>query len=70
MKYLAGNLPLPNQLNDWIDCFHKDGFLVIPNVLTPEQCTALREDLDAALEKVEGKSYVHSRKIMKRMFER
>jgi ectoine hydroxylase-related dioxygenase (phytanoyl-CoA dioxygenase family) len=70
MKSLAGSLPGANQINDWIDSFHKNGFLVIPNVLTPKQCTALRQDLDIALEEVEGKSYVDSRKIMKRMFER
>jgi Phytanoyl-CoA dioxygenase (PhyH) len=70
MKSLAGNLPLPNQLNDWIDSFHKNGFLVIPNVLASEQCAELRQDLDTALETVEGESYIQSRKIMKRMFER
>jgi ectoine hydroxylase-related dioxygenase (phytanoyl-CoA dioxygenase family) len=64
------NQPLPHQLNDWIDSFHKNGFLVIPNILTPEQCDQLRQDLDTALEEIEGKSYVKSRKIMKRMFER
>lgn len=70
MKYLAGNLPLPNQLHDWIDSFHKNGFLVIPNVLSLEQCTHLRQDLDTALEAVDGESSIRSRKIVKRMFER
>lgn len=64
--------PVPSQsldrLPDWIDSFHKDGFLVIPNILTPDQCAALRQDLDTALEEVAGDA--SSRKIVERMFER
>lgn len=68
-KYLANNPPNQEQLNEWIDYFHTNGFLVIPNVLTPEQCELLKNDLDEALKKVEGKNYQKSKKIMKRMFE-
>lgn len=68
-EYLAGNQPTPKQLTEWIEFFHANGFLVIPNVLTPDRCQVLREDLDRSLEKVKGKSAKNSKKIMKRMFE-
>jgi ectoine hydroxylase-related dioxygenase (phytanoyl-CoA dioxygenase family) len=68
-EYLAGQKPTPEQLNEWIEFFHANGFLVIHNVLTPEQCQLLRNDLDEALKKNEGNKYQRSKKIMKRMFE-
>jgi ectoine hydroxylase-related dioxygenase (phytanoyl-CoA dioxygenase family) len=68
-EYLAGQQPTPEQLNEWIEFFHANGFLVIHNVLTPEQCQRLRDDLDAALKKIEGNCYQRSKKIIKRMFE-
>lgn len=68
-NYLAGNKPNTEQLKQWIEFFHAHGFLVIPNVLTPQQCEFLRNDLDEALKKVKGEHYQHSQKIMTRMFE-
>ncbi len=68
-EYLAGQKPTPEQLNEWIEFFHTNGFLVIHNVLTPEQCQFLRNDLDEILKKNEGNKYQRSKKIMKRMFE-
>jgi len=68
-EYLAGQKPTPEQLNEWIEFFHANGFLVIHNVLTPEQCQLLRNDLDTALKKIEGNKYQRSKKIIKRMFE-
>ncbi len=69
-EYLTGKSPTEEQLYEWIEFFHANGFLVIPNVLTPEQCEALRNDLDAALIADMGESKARtSRKIMKRMFE-
>ncbi|MBD2680596.1 MULTISPECIES: phytanoyl-CoA dioxygenase family protein [Nostoc] len=68
-EYLNGKQPTTEQLNDWIEYFHNNGFLVIDNVLTPEQCEILRNDLDETLKKTEGKDYKKSKKIMKRMFE-
>jgi ectoine hydroxylase-related dioxygenase (phytanoyl-CoA dioxygenase family) len=70
MKPLAGSLPEPDRLNNWLQSFHQNGFLVIPNLLTPEQCALLRQDLDTALTDTVGPDAAHSRKIMKRMFER
>ncbi len=68
-EYLTGKQPTTEQLNEWIEYFHTNGFLVIPNVLTPEQCEILRNDLDENLQKTEGKDYQKSKKIIKRMFE-
>ncbi len=68
-EYLAGKQPTTEQLNEWIEYFHTNGFLVIPNVLKPEQCEFLRNDLDENLKKTEGKNYQKSKKIIKRMFE-
>lgn len=68
-EYLANRQPTTEQLHEWIDYFHTNGFLVINNVLTPEQCQLLRTDLDEALKQTEGKNYQKSKKIMKRMFE-
>lgn len=52
-------------MKDWIDSFHQNGFLVVPNVLKPEICAQLRKDLDA------GYAAKSNRKkgIIKRMFE-
>ena len=66
---LAGKIPVPEQLQDWVNSFHANGFLVIPNVLTPEQCAKLRNDLDDCLKQSVGNNYRKSKKIMKRMFE-
>ena len=68
-EYLAGQKPTPEQLNEWIEFFHANGFLVIHKVLTPEQCQLLRNDLDEILKKNEGNKYQRSKKIIKRMFE-
>ncbi|MEE3715592.1 phytanoyl-CoA dioxygenase family protein [Tumidithrix elongata RA019] len=68
-EYLANQQATQEQLSSWIASFHTNGFLVIPNVLTPAQCELLRNDLDEALRKSEGESYQRSRKIVKRMFE-
>ncbi|MCP2730909.1 phytanoyl-CoA dioxygenase family protein [Limnofasciculus baicalensis] len=68
-EYLAHNQPNLEQLNQWIEFFHAHGFLVIQNVLTPEQCDLLKNDLDDALKKAQVKNYQKSKKIMPRMFE-
>ena len=52
-EYLAGKTPSIEQLNTWIESFHTNGFLVIPNVLTPEKCEVLRNDYDKILKKTE-----------------
>ncbi|HBE17370.1 MAG TPA: mitomycin antibiotics/polyketide fumonisin biosynthesis protein [Cyanobacteria bacterium UBA11149] len=68
-EYLAGNQPNSEQLNQWIEFFHANGFLAIQNVLTPEKCELLRNDLDEALQRAEVENYRKSKRIMKQMFE-
>jgi ectoine hydroxylase-related dioxygenase (phytanoyl-CoA dioxygenase family) len=34
------------QIKEWIRVFHRDGFLFLENVLTPEMCQELKDDLD------------------------
>ncbi|MEH2216640.1 MAG: phytanoyl-CoA dioxygenase family protein [Nostoc sp.] len=69
-EYLTGKKTTIEQLNEWIEFFHTHGFLVIDNVLTPEKCELLKNDLDETLKKIEGENYHESKKmIMKRMFE-
>jgi ectoine hydroxylase-related dioxygenase (phytanoyl-CoA dioxygenase family) len=68
-EYLADRQPTADQLNNWIEFFHHNGFLVIPNVLPPDRCASLRDDLDEELKRVQGSGYRKSKKIMKRMFE-
>jgi ectoine hydroxylase-related dioxygenase (phytanoyl-CoA dioxygenase family) len=67
-EYLADNKPTAEQLNQWIEYFHTNGFLVIHNVLAPELCQLLKNDLDEFLKKTEANNSRPSRKI-KRMFE-
>ena len=42
---IANEAPSPEQLQGWIDQFHRDGFLVLHNVLPPD----LIEELKACL---------------------
>ncbi len=69
-EYLAGKKPSTEQLNEWIDFFHINGFLVIQNVLTPFECQLLINDLDEVVRKIDGDNYQPSKKNMvKRIFE-
>ena len=45
-SYLENRPPSPEQLQKYVDFFHKNGYLLIPNVLTPERCAQLKADLD------------------------
>jgi hypothetical protein len=46
MTYLEDREPSKVQLREWMDFFHLNGFLVIPNVLSPKRCQQLRQDLE------------------------
>ncbi len=35
--------------SQFVDRFHRDGFLLIEGALNPEQCTALRSEVDLAM---------------------
>lgn len=48
--YLAGKKVNQDQLDEWVDIFHQQGYLFLQNLLPPEWCAELRADLDWALE--------------------
>lgn len=70
-QYLTGQKPSEEQLNTWVDSFHTNGFLVINDVLTPEQCAFLRDDLDEAWlkQQADNQHPSKSKVMIKRMFE-
>ncbi len=45
-SYRAGQPASEEQLDAWVEQFHRDGYLFIPDILPPEWCAELREDLD------------------------
>ncbi|MCB0083480.1 MAG: hypothetical protein KDE47_21210, partial [Caldilineaceae bacterium] len=47
---LAGQPVNEAQIQEWVETFHRDGFLFLQNVLPTDWCTQLRADLDWALE--------------------
>ena len=48
-NYLANQSVSEEQIQAWVDQFHRDGFLFLQNVLPPDWCALMREDLDKAL---------------------
>jgi hypothetical protein len=48
--YLANQRVSPEQIQEWVETFHRQGFLFLENVLPPDWCAELRADLDWALE--------------------
>jgi ectoine hydroxylase-related dioxygenase (phytanoyl-CoA dioxygenase family) len=47
---VSGGSAVPaEQIQAWVEQFHRDGYLFLQNVLTPEHCAELRADLDRAL---------------------
>ena len=48
-QYLANTPPDPNQIQEWVEEFHRDGYLFLKNVLPPTLTAHLRADLDRAL---------------------
>lgn len=57
------------KIKECIDRFHQDGFLVVQNILTRDECQELRYDLDERLKEKIGDRWANSRSIQKRMFE-
>ena len=47
--YWAQRKASSEQLAQWVEQFHRDGFLFLQNVLTPDMVAELRADLDSAL---------------------
>jgi hypothetical protein len=36
-------------MSGWVEQFHRDGFLVLHDIVPPDWCAQMREDLDRAL---------------------
>ena len=47
--YLAEKKVDAPQIQEWVDTFNRQGFLFLENVLPPNWCRALREDLEYGL---------------------
>lgn len=47
--YLAHTVVDSEQISAWVEQFHRDGYLFLPSVLTPEMIVELKQDLDRAL---------------------
>jgi ectoine hydroxylase-related dioxygenase (phytanoyl-CoA dioxygenase family) len=47
--HLAGQEASAGQIQQWVEQFHRDGFLFLPNVLSPDHVEELKADLDRAL---------------------
>jgi ectoine hydroxylase-related dioxygenase (phytanoyl-CoA dioxygenase family) len=69
--YLANQIVSEEQIQEWVETFHRQGFLFLEDVLPPEWCAELREDLDwALLENPNGLNSVSERvALAHRMFE-
>lgn len=52
-------------MKEWIESFHKNGYLVVPSVLNKEICEQLKNDLDVGFQNPKNKK----KGLLKRMFE-
>ena len=59
----------PEQIQSWVEQFHRDGYLFLPGVLTENTTTTLRADLDEALENRAPGSSGSRIELHPRMFE-
>lgn len=48
-EYLAHKTVPDAQIQEWVEQFHRDGFLFLPSVLPPDSIEALKADLDREL---------------------
>lgn len=48
-RYLAHTVVDAEQIAEWVEQFHRDGYLFLPSILTPEMIALLKDDLDRAL---------------------
>ena len=73
IRYLSEQPVSPEQIQEWVEMFHRDGCLFLENVLTPSHCAELRQDLDWSLENnpngLNGGSYESTMHLCHRMFE-
>jgi ectoine hydroxylase-related dioxygenase (phytanoyl-CoA dioxygenase family) len=66
--YLADRAVGDEQIQAWVDIFHRQGFLFLENVLPPGWCAELREDLDRRLRET-PEDEAATMRLRPRMFE-
>jgi ectoine hydroxylase-related dioxygenase (phytanoyl-CoA dioxygenase family) len=62
--YLANQIVSSEQIQEWVETFHQQGFLFLQNVLPSEWCAELRTDLDWALEHNPNGLNAHNPKLI------
>ncbi len=71
--YLADQVVSEAQIQEWVETFHQRGCLFLQNVLPPDLCAQLRQDLEWALENdpnsLNGGSPAGRMHLSHRMFE-
>ena len=68
-EYLAHRTVSEAQISEWVEQFHRDGYLFLKSVLTPEMCAELRADLDRALAEDQPPAKGNTVVLHHRMFE-
>ena len=66
-NYLANTLVSEEQIQEWVQTFHREGYLFLEDVLPPDWCAEMRSDLDRALEG--NPTGLNSKHLSHRMFE-
>jgi ectoine hydroxylase-related dioxygenase (phytanoyl-CoA dioxygenase family) len=66
--YLAGTIASIGQIAEWVEQFHRDGYLFLQNVLPPDWVAELRADLDRMIVE-QDKPLGGTIEIVERMFE-
>src|SRR6188768_961748 len=56
-------------LDQWVEQFHRDGFLFVQKMLSPEICGRLRDELDRAHVEQVGNGGNGPFRVIRRMFE-
>jgi hypothetical protein len=56
-------------LDQWVEQFHRDGFLFVQNMITPETAARLRDELDRAYVEQVGNGGDGPFRVLRRMFE-
>ncbi len=56
-----GRTPDERTVGAWVEAFHRDGYVLIPQVLSPARCAALRSEYDAISPHRDGPTECHTR---------